>query len=48
MLDAFYVPTRYPNGFASGAPGDFYTSEDASQAIKDAEAIHEFCARHLT
>jgi HEPN domain-containing protein len=47
-LDRHYVPTRYPNGFASGAPGDFYTSEDAGQAIEDAEVIHEFCARHLT
>jgi HEPN domain-containing protein len=47
-LDRHYVPTRYPNGFAAGAPGDFYTAEDASLAIEDAEAIHEFCARHLT
>ena len=23
MLDKHYIPTRYPNGFASGAPTDF-------------------------
>lgn len=46
-LDRHCVPTLQPNGFASGAPGDFYTSEDARQAIRDAEAIHEFCTRHL-
>jgi HEPN domain-containing protein len=46
-LDRHYVPTRYPNGFASGAPGDFYTADDAGRAIEDAEAILEFCAHHL-
>ena len=25
ILDKHYIPTRYPNGFASGAPTDFYT-----------------------
>lgn len=43
MLDKHYIPTRYPNGFASGAPTDFYTQEEAQDAIRHAEAIVEFC-----
>lgn len=47
-LDRHYIPTRYPNGFEAGIPADFYTADDASQAIGDAEAILEFCSRRLT
>jgi HEPN domain-containing protein len=43
MLDKHYIPARYPNGFASGAPTDFYTKEEARSAIHNAEAILEFC-----
>ena len=43
MLDKYYIPTRYPNGFESGAPTDFYTIEEARNAIQQAEAILEFC-----
>ncbi len=46
-LDKHYIPTRYPNGFEQGAPVDFYTREDASQAIAHAEAIFEFCRRQI-
>jgi HEPN domain-containing protein len=42
-LDKHYIPTRYPNGFASGAPMDYYTVEDATKAIDDAEAIIRYC-----
>ena len=38
-LDKYYVPTRYPNVWAEGAPEDYYTREDAEDAIKCAEAI---------
>jgi len=38
-LDKYYVPTRYPNAWAEGAPPDYYTKEDASQAIEDAKSI---------
>jgi HEPN domain-containing protein len=43
ILDKHYIPTRYPNGFASGAPTDFYTEGEANEAIHYAEAILEFC-----
>jgi HEPN domain-containing protein len=46
-LDKHYIPTRYPNGFDSGAPRDFYTKEDAERAIQCAEEILEFCRRQV-
>jgi len=42
-LDKHYIPTRYPNGFDSGAPTDFYTAQDAENAIVCAEALVDFC-----
>jgi HEPN domain-containing protein len=47
VLDKFYIPTRYPNGFESGAPTDFYTSEEAQNAISRAEEILEFCRHQI-
>lgn len=42
-LDKHYIPTRYPNGFDTGAPTDYYTAGEAEAAIGDAQAIMEFC-----
>lgn len=42
-LDRHYIPTRYPNGFDSGAPRDYYSSDDAEQAVRDARRIYDFC-----
>ncbi len=42
-LDKHYIPTRYPNGFDSGIPGDYYTKKDAQEAIENAREIIEFC-----
>lgn len=47
ILDKHYIPTRYPNGFDSGAPTDFYTDEEARKAIKCAEEILEFCRNQI-
>jgi HEPN domain-containing protein len=46
-LDHFYIPTRYPNGFDQGKPADFFSLEEANQAISDAEKIIEFCADQI-
>jgi len=46
-LDKEYIQTRYPNGFANGAPADYYTVRDAREAIGYAEAILAFCRSHL-
>jgi HEPN domain-containing protein len=42
-LDKHYIPTRYPNGFDSGAPMDYYTERDAREAINHARSILAFC-----
>jgi len=42
-LDKHYIPTRYPNGFDSGIPGEYYTRKNAQEAIKNAREIIEFC-----
>lgn len=47
QLDRHYIPTRYPNGFEAGIPGDFYTEDDARRAIQQAESVIEFCAGQL-
>jgi HEPN domain-containing protein len=46
-LDKLYIPTRYPNGLAGGAPTDFYTRAEAERAIADAEAVLGVCRRVL-
>ncbi len=42
-LDKHYIPTRYPNGFDEGSPGDYYTEKEAVEAIGHARQIIEFC-----
>jgi HEPN domain-containing protein len=46
-LDKLYIPTRYPNGLAGGAPADFYTRSEAERAIADAEAVLAVCREML-
>jgi HEPN domain-containing protein len=46
-LDKLYIPTRYPNGLAGGAPADFYTRPEAERAIADAEAVLGVCRNLL-
>lgn len=38
-LDAFYIPTRYPNGLLEGIPYEVFDSDDAEQGLKDLEEI---------
>ena len=47
LLDKHYIPTRYPNGFDSGAPTDFYTRSEAEQAISCAEKILALCGGEI-
>jgi HEPN domain-containing protein len=46
-LDMHYIPARYPNGFSSGHPGEYYNEPEARQALRDAAEIIQFCRRHL-
>lgn len=47
QLDLYYIPTRYPNGFASGKPADYFTEKQAREAIDAADNICKFCESHL-
>lgn len=38
-LDQYYISTRYPDAFPSGAPFEYFTEEQAKEAIKFAELI---------
>jgi HEPN domain-containing protein len=42
VLDALYIPTRYPNGHPAGAPGDHYGRLQSGEAIRYAGEILEF------
>jgi HEPN domain-containing protein len=42
LLDRYYVPPRYPNGFAEGAPMDYYDQPTAKEAVDCAQDILEF------
>lgn len=47
VLDAYYIPTRYPNGHPEGAPFEHYGPLQSSEALKYAEAILGFVRTHL-
>jgi len=42
-LDEVYLTSRYPNGFASGAPTDYFTAKRSSELIEYGRQILEFC-----
>ena len=42
-LDRVYVTSRYPNGFASGTPGDYFSEEAGRELVGYARAILQFC-----
>ncbi len=42
-LDRFYILARYPNGFDKGSPFEYFTEEDARDAILYSRRVVEFC-----
>lgn len=42
VLDAYYVPTRYPNGHPEGAPFEHYGSRQSEEAVRLAREVVEF------
>ena len=46
-LDKYYILSRYPNGFPSGAPVDYFTKRDAQGAVDAARKIIRFCKDNL-
>lgn len=47
LLDTFYIPTRYPNGFSIGKPMDYYNRKMAGEALDACGKILRFCKDHL-
>lgn len=41
-LDLYYISTRYPDAFPSGAPYEFFTSDQAEDAVLLARGILDF------
>jgi HEPN domain-containing protein len=46
-LDQYYITTRYPDAFSEGAPYEFFTEEQAKEALGFAEAFIAFAAKEL-
>jgi len=47
LLDLFYIPPRYPNGFAAGKPADYFSEKQAQEAIDAADSLIRFCESYL-
>ena len=46
-LDLYYISARYPDAFPSGAPFEYFTHEQAEEAVSFAERIIE-AIRNIT
>ena len=42
VLDKYYIPTRYPNSFEQGIPGEYFTGDEAKVAINFSREILDF------
>ena len=38
-VDKYYIPTRYTDAWAEGSPEDYYTLDNANEAIECSESI---------
>jgi len=47
-LDKHYITSRYPNGFASGTPNDYYIKKDAEEALFNAKKIFKYCKDQIS
>lgn len=47
VLDAFYVPTRYPNGHPEGAPFEHYGPLQSEDGIRHASEILRFARSQM-
>lgn len=44
-LNRLYIPTRYPDAYDRGVPGQQYIEHDAHEAVRDAEEVVSFAER---
>ena len=47
VLDGFYIPARYPNGFPEGAPFEHFGPLQSDEAIGYAREIIDFARDHM-
>jgi HEPN domain-containing protein len=47
-LDQVYVTARYPNGFASGTPRDYFTERTSRELIAHGRRILDFCRGQIS
>lgn len=47
-LDRVYLTSRYPNGFASGSPSDYFDEEGSRKLVEYARTIIEFCRSQIS
>ena len=47
-LGRVYVTSRYPNGFASGSPSEYFSEEGTRELVEHARAILEFCRSQIS
>ncbi len=47
VLDRYYIEARYPNGFPTGKPADYFDRPLAEEALHAAEEIVGFCAHRV-
>lgn len=41
-LDLYYISARYPDAFPSGAPYEYFTEDQASEAVSFAEKFLDY------
>jgi len=47
-LDRVYVTSRYPNGFVSGTPAEYFDEEGSVKLVGYARIILEFCRSQIS
>ena len=47
LLDAYYLPTRYPSRYDGGKPAEFFNEGKAREAVSAAKEIVRFCEENL-
>ncbi len=46
-LDRVYFTSRYPNGFVSGSPADYFTHASSQRFLGYAKTVLEFCRSQI-
>ena len=47
-MDKYYIRHRYPNGFDEGMSEDYFTKDDAAEAIKNVRRVIDFRESYIS